>query len=52
MLLLSAACVVHGAEKDPDAARLGHAAEVLQEIMQAPDKAFPRNCSIGPSAWW
>jgi SH3 domain-containing YSC84-like protein 1 len=42
VLLLSAACVVHGAEKDSDAERLGRAAAVLQEIMQAPDKAVPQ----------
>ena len=42
VLLLSAACMAHGAGKDSDAERLGQAAQVFQEIMQAPDKAVPQ----------
>src|SRR5215510_461081 len=41
-VLLMTAAVAHAGESDP-AKRLGVAATVLEEIMQAPDKAIPRD---------
>jgi lipid-binding SYLF domain-containing protein len=42
LFVLTGACLAWAAEKDTDAERLGRAAEVLQEVMQAPDKAVPQ----------
>ena len=42
LLLLSGAYLVHAADKNADAERLGRAAEVFQEIMGAPDKGIPQ----------
>jgi lipid-binding SYLF domain-containing protein len=41
-LLVCAACLGYGAPADPNAERLGQAATVFYEIMQAPDKAIPQ----------
>lgn len=41
--LLAAGASLLWAEDSPDAARLARAAEVLQEIMQAPDKTIPQD---------
>ncbi len=43
LFLLTSACVLYAAEKNPDAERLNRSAEVFQEIMAAPDKGIPQD---------
>ena len=43
VFVLTSACLMCAAERDPDAERLGRAAEVFQEVMAAPDKGVPQD---------
>jgi lipid-binding SYLF domain-containing protein len=41
--MLTGACLVYAADKNPDAERLDRAAEVFQEVMAAPDRGVPQD---------
>ena len=43
LVMLTGACLVYAADKNPDAERLDRAAEVFQEVMAAPDRGVPQD---------
>ncbi len=43
LLMLTGACLVYAADRNPDAERLDRAAEVFQEVMAAPDRGVPQD---------